>query len=126
MSLERARQSIQRLSDLARGRTRVTSFSVEFEPATALQLFESQLRCRLIDLESHLLRARGQGYYTICSAGHEGNAVLGRLTVPTDPALLHYRSGAFYIDRARQVAGSDPLMDLLLSLTASSEDPISG
>ncbi len=126
MSLERARQSIQRLSDLALGRTRVASFSIELEAATALQLFESQLRCRLIDLESHQLRARGQGYYTICSAGHEGNAVLGRLTAPTDPALLHYRSGAFYLERARQVPHIDPVMDLLLSLTASSEDPISG
>src|SRR5712692_4735528 len=126
MSLERARQSIQRLSDLALGRTRVASFSIELEAATALQLFESQSRCRLIHLESHQLRARGQGYYTICSAGHEGNAVLGRLTAPTDPALLHYRSGAFYIERARQVPSVDPVMDLLLSLTASSEDPISG
>src|SRR6266851_9592640 len=126
MSLERARQSIQRLSDLALGRTRVASFSIELEAATALQLFESQLRCRLIDLESHQLRARGQGYYTICSAGHEGNAVLGRLTAPTDPALLHYRSGALYLERARQRPEVDAVEELLLSLTASADDPISG
>src|SRR5712692_8260339 len=70
--------------------------------------------------------SRSNGFAIWRSGGHEGNAVLGRLTVPTDPSLLHYRSGAFYLERARHVPGSDPVMDLLLSLTASSEDPISG
>ncbi|MEJ7735766.1 MAG: thiamine pyrophosphate-dependent enzyme, partial [Polyangiaceae bacterium] len=85
-----------------------------------------QLACRLVDVESHELRARGQGYYTICSAGHEGNVALGRLTTPSDPALLHYRSGAFFIERARQQPKVDVLLDLLLSLSASADDPISG
>ena len=82
--------------------------------------------CRLVDVESHELRSKGQGYYTICSAGHEGNAALGRLTRTTDPALLHYRSGAFFVERARQVPEVDAVLDLCLSLAASADDPISG
>lgn len=105
---------------------RVTAPRLSLPEPLALELFESQLACRLVDVESHELRARGQGYYTICSAGHEGNVALGRLTGPGDPALLHYRSGAFFIERARHDARVDPLLDLLLSLAASADDPISG
>lgn len=126
MSLERARQSVERLRDIAAGRKRISAPVLTIDPKLALELLESQLRCRLVDLESHELRARGTGYYTICSAGHEGNAVLGRLTLPTDPALLHYRSGALYLERARQVPDQNGILDLLLSLTASADDPISG
>ena len=50
---------------------------------------------------------QGAGYYTIGSAGHEGNAAVAAALRPTDPALLHYRSGGFYLARARQVPGSD-------------------
>src|SRR6185295_11721758 len=66
------------------------------------------------------------GFYTIGSSGHEANAVLGFLTRTTDPAFLHYRSGAFMMARTAQVEGCDPLYDTALSLAASSEDPISG
>lgn len=44
----------------------------------------------------------------------------------TDPALLHYRSGAFFVHRARQVPGQDPIRDVLLGITAAASDPISG
>ena len=46
---------------------------------------------------------------------------------PTDPALLHYRSGAFYL-RARPPGcrGSDPLRDVLLGLVAAADEPIAG
>uniref|UniRef100_UPI003570D6C8 thiamine pyrophosphate-dependent enzyme n=1 Tax=Micromonospora lutea TaxID=419825 RepID=UPI003570D6C8 len=50
------------------------------------------------------LRSFGEGYYTIGSAGHEGNAAVAAALRPTDPALLHYRSGAFYCVRAAQAA----------------------
>ncbi|HEY8209363.1 MAG TPA: thiamine pyrophosphate-dependent enzyme [Myxococcaceae bacterium] len=130
MSLERARQSVQRLLDLAVKENLEppppSAAGRPLPPAQALELFESQLLCRLVDVESHELRARNQGYYTICSAGHEGNAALGRLTRLTDPALLHYRSGALSLERARQREGHDGVMDLLLSLAASADDPISG
>lgn len=94
--------------------------------AALLDLFESQLICRLLDLAARELRARDQGYYTIGSAGHEGNVVVGRLARHTDPAFLHYRSGALMAERSRHVAGLDPVRDALLSLVASSDDPISG
>jgi 2-oxoisovalerate dehydrogenase E1 component len=126
MSLERARRSVQKLRQIASGEIRLSAPALSIDPKDALQLFQSQLLCRLIDLESHELRARNEGYYTICSAGHEGNAVLGRLTRTTDPALLHYRSGALYLERARQAPQMDAVQDLLFSLTASADDPISG
>ncbi len=127
MSLERARQSVVRLREIAAGRRfSPPGPALALERDAALELFESQLLCRLVDVESHELRARNQGYYTICSAGHEGNAALGRLTRVTDPALLHYRSGAFFLERARQVPQTDGVLELLLSLAASADDSISG
>ncbi|MFR9774865.1 transketolase C-terminal domain-containing protein [Micromonospora sp. MS34] len=63
---------------------------------------------RLLDLAGRWLRGFGEGYYTIGSAGHEGNAALAAALRPTDPALLHYRSGAFYCLRAAQAAGGVP------------------
>ena len=45
---------------------------------------------------------------------------------PTDPALLHYRSGGFYLARARQVPGHDGVRDVLLGLLAAADEPIAG
>ena len=92
----------------------------------ALALFDAQLGSRHLDLAARLLRARGAGYYTIGSAGHEGNAAVAAALRPTDPALLHYRSGAFYLARAAQVDGSRPLHDVLLGIVAATSEPISG
>jgi 2-oxoisovalerate dehydrogenase E1 component len=92
----------------------------------ALGIFESQVTSRQLDLEARAMRARGQGFYTISSAGHEGNACVAAALRPTDPALLHYRSGAFFLERARQVPGETPVMDTLLGMAASSEEPIAG
>jgi 2-oxoisovalerate dehydrogenase E1 component len=94
--------------------------------ADFLGLFESQLKSRLLDLESRRMRARNQGFYTIGSSGHEGNAAYALATRPTDMAFLHYRSAAFMIERGRQVPGETQLWDMLLSFSASSDDPISG
>lgn len=91
-----------------------------------VELFESQMIARHQDIESRNMRARNEGFYTIGSAGHEGNAVVGRLTRPTDIAFLHYRSGAFLAERARQVPGIDFVRDTMLSFAASADDPISG
>jgi len=92
----------------------------------ALELFESQMVTRHQDIASREMRARNEGFYTINSAGHEGNAVVGRLTRHTDMAFLHYRSGAFMAERARQVPGMDFTRDTMLSYAASREEPISG
>jgi 2-oxoisovalerate dehydrogenase E1 component len=102
------------------------SSSHSIELSTLYQLWHSQLCSRLLDLQSRLLQAKGQSFYTIGSAGHEGNAAVAAALRLTDPAFLHYRSGAFFIERSKQLPGSTPLYDMLLSFCASSDDPISG
>ena len=94
--------------------------------AQARRIFDAQLASRHLDLAARWLRSFGEGYYTIGSAGHEGNAAVAAALRPTDPALLHYRSGAFYCARAGQVPGSDPVRDVLRGLVASAEEPIAG
>ena len=91
-----------------------------------LDLFESQLVSRHLDLMARVLRVRNKVFYTIGSSGHEGNAMVARLTRHTDPAFLHYRSGAFMAERFRKLPGMDPVMDSALSFAASKDDPASG
>ncbi len=93
---------------------------------TAIDLFDAQAASRHLDLAARALRARGEGFYTIGSSGHEGNAAVAAALRATDPAFLHYRSGAFFVARARQVPGQTPLLDILLGLCASIDDPIAG
>ena len=92
--------------------------------ADFLDLFESQLVSRHLDLMARVLRVQQKVFYTIGSSGHEGNAMVARLTRHTDPAFLHYRSGGFMAERFRKLPGMDPIMDSALSFAASSEDPI--
>ena len=96
------------------------------DPDELARLFEAQALSRHLDFVARDLHARGVGYYTIGSAGHESNAAVAMALRPTDPALLHYRSGGFYCARAAQVSGVDPVRDVLLGLTASRDEPISG
>jgi 2-oxoisovalerate dehydrogenase E1 component len=120
----------------------VESFSGEARPAPAanapvvpgsrctvsdfLDLFESQLISRHLDLMARVLRVQNKVYYTIGSSGHEGNAMVARLSRHDDPAFLHYRSGGFMAERFRKLPGMDPVMDSALSFAASRDDPISG
>lgn len=90
------------------------------------ELFESQLISRHLDLMARVLRVQNKVFYTIGSSGHEGNAMVARLTRHTDPAFLHYRSGGFMAERFRKLPGMDPAMDSALSFAASMEDPASG
>jgi 2-oxoisovalerate dehydrogenase E1 component len=92
----------------------------------AIALFDAQAGSRHLDLAARYLRAEGHGFYTIGSAGHEANAAVAAALRPSDPALLHYRSGAFYLARAAQVPGSQPLRDVLLGLVGASDEPIAG
>jgi len=96
------------------------------ESGRLLEIFDSQAGSRHLDLVARQLGSRGVGYYSIGSAGHESNAAVAAALRPTDPALLHYRSGAFYVERARQVPNQHPLRDVLLGVVASADDPISG
>jgi 2-oxoisovalerate dehydrogenase E1 component len=90
------------------------------------ELFESQLISRHLDLMARVLRVQNKVFYTIGSSGHEGNAMVARLARHTDPAFLHYRSGAFMAERFRKLPGMDPVVDSALSFAASKEDPASG
>ncbi|MCB1050509.1 MAG: MFS transporter [Acidobacteria bacterium] len=94
--------------------------------AQAVGLIECQMSSRWLDFVARELKAEGESFYTIGSSGHEGNAMVGMCADVEDMAFLHYRSGGFVMARARQVAGQTPIFDTCLSLTASSEDPISG
>ena len=74
-------------------------------------LFTAQVQSRVLDHTARWLRAAGKGFYTIGSAGHESNAAVAAALRPTDPALLHYRSGGFYCARAQQRPGHDPVRE---------------
>ncbi|WSA83185.1 thiamine pyrophosphate-dependent enzyme [Micromonospora sp. NBC_01796] len=115
----------------------------------AMELFDAQLTSRHLDLAARWLRSFGEGFYTIGSAGHEGNAAVAAAVRATDPALLHYRSGAFYAARMAQAAAvpalagdgdggdeasspvfGDPIAnaarDVLRGIVASVQEPIAG
>ncbi|WP_281919551.1 thiamine pyrophosphate-dependent enzyme [Nocardia sputorum] len=91
-----------------------------------LELFKAQATSRHLDLAARRLGSARRGYYSIGSSGHEGNAAVAAALRVTDPALLHYRSGAFFVHRARRVPGLDPIRDVLLGVVAAAADPISG
>lgn len=105
----------------------------------ALELFDAQLTSRHLDLAARWMRSFGEGFYTIGSSGHEGNAAVAAAVRSTDPALLHYRSGGFYCARVAQITpknesaddgGCDPVTDaardVLRGVVASAYDPIAG
>ena len=92
-----------------------------------LALLDAQFASRHADEAARWLRGRGSGYYTIGSAGHEGNAAVAAALRLTDPALLHYRSGAFYLVRAAQAGRADEgTTDILLGVAAAADEPIAG
>ena len=107
-------------------KTNLHLFQTNIRRTELISIFESQVLSRHIDLKARLLKDEGKCFYTIGSSGHEGNAVFGKVFPTTDMAFLHYRSGPFFIERSKQVAGTTPIYDLALSFMASSEDPISG
>jgi 2-oxoisovalerate dehydrogenase E1 component len=100
--------------------------AVGFAPEAMVETFHSQMASRQMDRLSRKLQARGEGFYTIGSSGHENNAAVAEALRLDDIAFLHYRSNAFQIHRSKQLAGQTPCWDMLLSFAASAEDPISG
>lgn len=89
-----------------------------------VDLFDSQTMSRHLDLWAR--RSKGKTFYSIGSSGHEGTAAMAAATRTTDMAFLHYRDGAFLIQRKKQAGGLTPLYDMALSFAASADDPISG
>ena len=81
---------------------------------SALELFEDQVTSRALDVAARELKKSSRSFYTISSAGHENNAVLGALLRATDPCFLHYRSGGLMKARSRKLAGGTPVFDTLL------------
>lgn len=95
-------------------------------PVDLVCLFRSQVLSRQLDRTSRKLQARREGFYTIGSSGHEGNAAIAAALRVGDMAFLHYRDAAFQIHRSTQISGQTPAWDMLLSFVASRDDPISG
>ena len=95
-------------------------------PATdAEALWRAQVASRHCDFAARWLQKEGRSFYTIGSAGHESNAAVALALRPSDPALLHYRSGAFYLARAGQI-GRDGVPDVMFGVTAATDEPIAG
>ncbi len=90
----------------------------------AIEIFEDQVISRLLDVAARELKKRNEGYYTISSAGHENNAIIGTLLRLDDPCFLHYRAGGLIMARSRKSTDVDPILDTMLSYCASSDDPI--
>lgn len=112
--------------DFPAPRSEVSFDTAELEKRIAIELFDSQIKSRLLDIIARQLKEKGLSYYTIGSSGHEGNAAIAQVFNIDDMAFLHYRSGGFYLQRAKKLAGSDGVRDVLLSLVAAASDPISG
>jgi 2-oxoisovalerate dehydrogenase E1 component len=92
----------------------------------ALAIFDAQLYSRHLDFCARELKQQGHGFYTIGSAGHEANAAVAAALRPSDPALLHYRSGAFFMLRAQQAKYDNAALDVLLGVAAAADEPIAG
>jgi len=95
-------------------------------PEKLVEMFGSQVLSRQLDRTARALQARGEGFYTIGSSGHEGMAAVGEAFRLGDMAFLHYRDAAFQIQRSKKAPGQTPAWDLLVSFAASADDPISG
>ena len=91
---------------------------------TAIDLFKAQIISRRLDMQARDMQAKGTGFYTIGSAGHEGNAAIAESLSNDDMAFLHYRDAAFFIHRAFKTRGQHPVKDMLLSFAAAKDDPI--
>lgn len=111
---------------LPRAHSSTTLAESGLRPAELMDLFETQMISRHLDLIARILKNENLCYYTIGSSGHEGNAALGKVFRLTDMAFLHYRSGGFMVQRAKQVPGTTPVYDTMLSFFASTEEPIAG
>jgi 2-oxoisovalerate dehydrogenase E1 component len=113
------------LSDLSEARLAIAQLNSN-ESEWWWSLFRAQATSRHLDFVARMLQQEGLGFYTIGSAGHEGNAMIAMALRTNDPALLHYRSGGFYVARAQQVTGSTPVRDVLQGLMGLADEPIAG
>lgn len=93
-------------------------------PSDLADLLDTMMMNRHLDFTAR--RSKGKTFYSIGSSGHEVMALVAQHSRMTDMAFLHYRDAQFCIQRRKSIAGSTQLYDMMLSFTASSEDPVSG
>ena len=101
------------------------SAALRAAPPEVEELWRAQVDSRQADYAARWLQQHGRSFYTIGSAGHESNAAVALALRDDDPALLHYRSGAFYLARAAR-KGVEGLRDVLLGVVAATSEPIAG
>jgi 2-oxoisovalerate dehydrogenase E1 component len=101
------------------------SSALRTAPPEVQEIWRAQVDSRQADHAARWLQQHGRSFYTIGSAGHESNAAVALALRVDDPALLHYRSGAFYLARAAH-AGLDGLRDIMLGVVAAAVEPIAG
>ena len=92
----------------------------------AIEIFSSMVCSRHLDIHARELKKSQQSFYTIGSSGHELSSVIGALSRETDPAYLHYRSGGFFLQRARKNPSVSAEFDILRGMVAAADEPIAG
>ncbi|MCB0419621.1 MAG: hypothetical protein KDD61_01405, partial [Bdellovibrionales bacterium] len=112
--------------DFPQSATQTTLLESGLNSYEAIELFESQMVSRLLDIVQREMKGRGESYYTIGSSGHEGNVVLGKALSLEDMLFLHYRSGALMMQRARLKPEVAAAFDCLLGSAAAVDEPIAG
>src|SRR3954469_19090615 len=137
---ERFRESVAALSvpEHRRGPDEPVRDGSALTRAQATALFDAQLTARHLDLAARWLRSFGEGWYSVGSSGHEGDAAVAAALRPTDPALLYPRSAGFWCARAAQARPHpaahddppDPLVQaarqVLRGIAASAAEPGAG
>jgi 2-oxoisovalerate dehydrogenase E1 component len=119
------------LADLVAPPDRLLALDAPVVPGSSLtaglarDLFRWMVTSRALDVAARHMKGAGTGYYTISSAGHEDNVLLGALLRPTDPCFLHYRSGALMAARQRHDRERDFVRDTIHSFAAAVADPVS-
>ncbi|MBP9722989.1 MAG: MFS transporter [Gammaproteobacteria bacterium] len=128
-SLERWQIIDQNFTKKVLSLTPQSAQSAQIDRATFVNLFTQQIITRHIDLLARILKAKNLGFYTIASAGHENNIAFAHIFKIQDPALLHYRSSAFMLNRAFKHGGEigleNQILEQIKSLLAAKSDKIS-
>jgi 2-oxoisovalerate dehydrogenase E1 component len=102
------------------------SAALRSAPPEVEEIWRAQVDSRQADYAARWIQQHGRSFYTIGSAGHESNAAVALALRVDDPALLHYRSGAFYLARAAQAGSDGGLRDIMLGVTSAAVEPIAG
>lgn len=116
---------IQFLKQVKRQEQQPKTFFVEHAKELKHMFFD-QLLSRALDYTARDLKKKDLAYYTISSAGHESNVLLGQHLKITDPCFLHYRSGALMARRYRFDQQRNYTKDVLMSVVCAQDEPVSG